>query len=167
MINIQIANELMVEFGNSVYEILESRYPRFLRQEWADKVSYSRLLLSGNADQEDLDVVQSWVDFENSVRSPENALTAIVYAHGIILENREFVKMRQALSAHYKLSAQLVATTASTDFDALPGVLTGVIDKTRGLMVVLSKGDQEVMLRLSDALEEMQVALTEAIGDGT
>ena len=47
MIDLNIALELMTDFAEEVYEILEGKYPRFVVEEWKDKVFISRSYIHG------------------------------------------------------------------------------------------------------------------------
>ena len=155
MININVATELMTDFATDAYEVLRGKYPAFLIDEWQDKVLMARVFREGYAEEEDQDIMIQWAN--------EEGLDLIAWSDSMIIESREFTKMKQVLSGLYRQSLFNAGVAAATAPETLPGVFATIIANTQATMAVLAGDDEQVKQTLFDLLAEMQDELTEAL----
>ena len=155
MIDINVASELMTDFATDAYEVLRGQYPVFLIDEWQDKVIMARVFREGYAEQEDEDIMIQWAN--------EEGLDLIQWSDKMIIESREFTKMKQVLSGLYRQSLQIAGQTAVTTPAALPAIFAGIFANAEATMRVLASGDNTVETALLDLLAEMKDELTEAL----
>jgi len=155
VIDLNVASELMTDFATDAYEVLRGKYPSFLIDEWQDKVLMARVFREGYAEQEDEDIITQWAS--------EEGLDLIQWSDKMIIESREFTKMKQVLSRVYRQSLYSAGQAALTAPDTLPTVFAGIFANAEATMKVLAEGDLTVETTLLNLLAEMQGELMEAL----
>jgi len=155
MIDINVASELMTDFATDAYEVLRGKYPSFLIDEWQDKVFMARIFREGYAEEEDKDIMIQWANDEG--------LNLTQWSDKMIIESREFTKMKQVLSGLYRQSIYIAGQAALTAPAALPAVFMGIFTNAESTMKVLAAGDLTVETTLLNLLAEMQAELMEAV----
>lgn len=159
MINIEVVQELMTDFGNQVFEILSSQYPEFLLSEYEDKLSYARLYSTGSFnDPEDLTIMNNW--------ATQDGVDVDTWARNLLTFSRDFVKMKQGLSNLYKSSSTSVYIASTTAPETLPQVLQSVMQNAENTMHVFANGDGQILEKLLLSLSEMSTALQETLSNG-
>ncbi len=164
MINLSVTKQLMTDFVNDVYDALEGQFPRFLVEEWKDKVTYCRAYAEGYRNEEATDIIKVWNATNNAETGKDLSLSQ--YVDSIVLEAREYVKMRQLLANIYKTSLREVGITMATDPTNVPEVLFEIISNVQKSLKVLANGDAELEQQLQGLLFEMSEKLEEVITDG-
>ena len=151
MIDLRLAQELMTDFASEVYEIVEGSHPKFLVEEWKDKIELSRLTLDGRTTTQDDVFVAQWATLEGL--SVEN------FINKTLEEQAKYIGMRQALANLYKSSLHAAMTSTP---EALPATFGGIVQNATGAMKLFANGDEVMEARLMETLGTMVKALNEA-----
>jgi len=150
MTDLNIALELMTDFAEEVYEIMEGKYPRFLVEEWRDKVFLSRSYIRGSVSTVEMEMLNQWalIDKVSVDQFVQNSINSSI----------EFMQMRQSLATLYKGSLQAAATATP---DQLPTVIQGIIANAEVAMTAFAKGDVEIEKALMSSLANLTQGFTD------
>ena len=150
MIDLEVALELMTDFAEEVYETLEGKYPRFIVEEWKDKVFLSRQFKLGTVTATETEILTQWAFIEG--------VSIDEFTQNCIDSSIEFMQMRQSLATLYKGSLQAAHTATP---DQLPTVIQGIIVNAQVAMVAFARGDDEIENALMDSLANLTQGFTD------
>jgi len=146
--NPTIIKELMTDFASEVYETIEGKHPRFLIEEWEDKIRLSDKFFANTLSPNETVLVATWANIDG--------LSIEDFCAKITAEALSYANLRMNLSVLYKTSLQQVLTATP---EALVPSLMGIIGQAQNAMVVFANGDEKLQEELLNLLADMTAGI--------
>ena len=154
MINLKLVNELMVDFSNGVYEIIEDQQPRFLVEEFQTTVQMCRAIALGQALPHELELITSLADDVQS--------DVMTYVNDRLTLAAKFDTLKIKLGQLYRGAAYRVTNVSEAEED-IEMSLIQIISEARGAMKLFADGNEILEQKLLNLLDELTQGVVEGL----